>query len=124
MSTAQRVESGKAAYIGSTLQARNEAISRGSRIGAMRHGGLGEGESLPEDRITSVEDYCSMNSACLAQIDQNREPYLLVRLEYEARFAMVSIHDAFIEQPAGDLRKIELLRGPALVPADTIVLWK
>jgi hypothetical protein len=123
-----RIRAGKANYDGSALQVRNAALHRAARLDVVRRSKVKPGDSirLDSERVLTVQDYCQAGEQSMAQVDKNREPYLLIQDQCNAGyFLTVPIYDCRARQPEKEKRCwIDVHCGELLVNSDTIVYWK
>lgn len=126
---AQRIQSGKVNYIGSTLEARNAALRRASLLGAVLIGAKGVGlERLQgSERLLTVQDYCQSGVLSGAQVDKGREPHLLMPDPYNpGELRVEPIYDSRGEWREAKTGKcwIDVHAGELLVDASTAVYWR
>jgi len=121
-----RAEAGRRNYTSSPLKARNDALALAARLRAVRVGDLAAMPLAESTRVTSLADYCLRPQMCDAQMDADREPYLLRQDEFnDGEFTKTPIYDVRVEQCDADagLLWIDLHAGEALLPHDTLVYW-
>ncbi len=123
----QRVRSGQANYKNSPLAVRNTALRRAATLCPVKVGSPGVERLLKAGRITTVLEYCQAVEAMGAQVDKDREPFLLVDdFANPGEFVKVSIYDCRIKAVEARSGKcwIDVRSGELLVDADTAVYWK
>lgn len=126
-SQAQRISSGKANYRGSALAKRNAALRHAAGLKLARRSSAGVERLVASGRVTSVLDYCEGADASTAQINQDREPHLLISDIYNAgEYIPLAIYDCRVNAVEKGTGKcwIDLHAGEALVDGDTLVYWK
>lgn len=120
----RRREAAQHNYEGSPLATRNAALALGKSLGAYRKGEHPDYETPRAERLTTAADLCDNTPAAKAQINANREAYLVHPFFPGEPPITLAVHDIAVTQPKGNLRLIFLNRGDVLVPADTLVLWQ
>lgn len=123
----QRVRSGQSNYKDSPLAKRNTALRRAADLSPVKVSFAGVQRLITAGRITTVFDYCQSGEVMGAQVDKDREPFLLVEdFSNPGEFATVSIHDCRIDAVEKRSGKcwITVHSGELLVDVDTAVYWK
>ncbi len=126
-SNMQRANSGRANYQASPLAVRNAALSRAASLLPVKVSVTGIQHLVQSGRTTTVLEYCETGEAFVAQVDKDREPYLLTEDIYNpGDFNKVSIYDCRIEALEKRSGKcwIHTAVGEMLVDGNTAVYWQ
>jgi hypothetical protein len=112
--------------IANKLKARDTALAVGRSFGALRDGNPLVAPLASHGRLMKAVDFCTNDSLWGEQVDQGRDPYLLLEDPLNpGEVTRVAIEDRLIdsiEQGSG-LCLVVLHAGKALVQPDTLVYW-
>lgn len=121
-----RQNKAKRNYANSQIKARNDKLRRAADIAPLRKGDDGLEKIANSPRVMTAAEYVANGDSVAIHVDACREPYLLVRDDYnEGEFLFAAIYDMVIKQEArSGLIELDLHSGSVLVKADTLVYWK